>query len=96
MRGTIVVEAQHFTVCEAASVIDTGMIGLINDRDGAPANKRRNHAQIRLVAGRENEGSFFLDELGDAALKLFVHMSAAVEQARAGHRGAIFEDSTRR
>ena len=96
VSGAIVVEADHLAVGQTAAVINAGVVGLIDNSDRSAADKRGDDTEIRLITRCEDQRRFFVNKAGDTTLQFFMHMGAAVEQARAGHRSAIFEKSARR
>ena len=69
-----------------AGVADHGVAG---DRAGCRA------ADVRLVAGREDERVLGAHPLGQLALELEVHRQRAVQEARAGQAGAVASSASR-
>ncbi len=62
-------------------------IGVEIDRVLRPG-QARHHAEIGLVAGREDDAVLAAEKLGELRLKLRVHGIAAIGDARAGGAGA--------
>ena len=65
----------------------------IHEDDIARAREAGQHAQVRLITGREYQRAPAIHELGDLALELAVNGVGAVRDPRAGGPGAMFSGS---
>src|SRR2546422_168936 len=92
VAGVVVLKAYGLSVGELGAVVDAGVVRLVDNRYGALIEERGDGAEVRLVAGGEDDGRFLVQEARDAVLQLLVQVGAAVEEARAGHRCAELLD----
>src|SRR5207247_9448659 len=60
------------------------MVELVEEHHIGTADEARNHAEIGLIAGREDEARFLVEELCQLGFELFVEIEGAVEEAAAG------------
>ena len=86
--GVVVAEAYQLGARQRASVIDRGMrIGVEIDRV-LGAGQAGDHAEIGLVAGREDDAVAAPEKVGELALEREMHVIGAIGDARAGGAGA--------
>ncbi len=65
------------------------MVGGVGDHRVARPQQRAQRADVRLVAGREDDRVLGAHPLGELALEVEVQVDRAVEQPRAGEAGAV-------
>ena len=85
----VVAEGAQLGAGEQAAVEDRGVVAGVADDGVARAEDRAEHAEVRLVAGGEDDRVLGAHPLGDLALELEVQRDRPVEQARAGQAGAV-------
>jgi hypothetical protein len=73
---------------QQAAVEDRGVVARVGDDRVARREDRPERADVRLVAGREDDRVLGAHPVGELALELEVQRRRAVEQARAGQPGA--------
>ena len=88
--GHVVVAVLHGAAeAEPAAVDDAGVIERVEHGHVAAAEQARQHAEVHLEAGREDERGLAPRELREPLLELDVEVERAVEQPRARHAGAV-------
>src|SRR2546423_14988651 len=60
------------------------MIELIQEHDVREARETGDDAEVRLVAGGEDEARFLTEKLGELRLELFVQVERPIEEPAAG------------
>ena len=70
-------------------VEDRGVVGRVADHGVAGVEQRRDAADVRQVAGREDERVVGAHPVGDLLLELDVQRDRPVEEARAGQRRPV-------
>ena len=68
------------------------VLGVGEDDAVGALREQTDAAQVREEAGREDDGRFFVRELGELALEPLVKVEIAVQQARAGAARAVLVD----
>jgi hypothetical protein len=91
-RHVVVQEADHLAVRQLAAVVDRGVVGLVHEDGRVARGERGDGTEVGLVARREGETGLLAEEAGEELLEALVELGRAVEQARAGHRGAVLLD----
>ena len=74
---------------EAAAVEDRGVVAGVADHRVAGPQDGADAADVRLVAGGEDEGALGPHPFGELPLELDVQGDRAVQQPRAGQRGPV-------
>ena len=85
----VVAERAQLRPREQAAVEDRGVVAGVGDHRVAGGEDRAERADVRLVAGREDDRVVGAHPLGDLGLELEVQRRRAVEQARPGQAGAV-------
>jgi hypothetical protein len=81
---------------EAAAVDQGGVAQRVGDDRVATPDERRDDAQVRLVAGREDERRLGAEERGELLLQRLVGGEVPVDEARARRRAALVAGRARR
>ena len=71
------------------AVHDGRMVELVQEDHVAAADQTRDQAEVRLIAGREDEAGFLTEEFRQLQLELLVQIEGAVEEPAAGAPRAI-------
>ena len=85
----VVAERAQLGPRQDAAVEDRGVVAGVDDHRVARRQDRAERPDVGLVAGGEDDRVLGAHEVGDLGLELEVHLRRAVEQARAGHAGAV-------
>src|SRR3546814_19690130 len=80
----VVLEADDVGIAEIAAVVDRGMAVGVEDDVIALGAERRHHAEIGLIAGREDDGVIGAIEFLQRVLALPLALTGAVQPAAAG------------
>jgi len=89
-RHVPMVEAHGFAVGQLRAVHDGRVIELVEEHDVAPTHEAGDQAEVRLIAGREDEACFFAEELRQLGLEPAVQLQCPVEKPAAGAAGPEF------
>jgi hypothetical protein len=84
-----VAEGAEARAGELAAVEDRGVVARVADHRIAGLQDRADRAQVRLVAGGEDDHVLGPHPVGELALQLDVHRGGPVEQPRAGYAGPV-------
>src|SRR5690606_4051414 len=91
-REVAVRVAMHLAVREARAIDQRRVVELVEEEMLAPADKLRDRADARLIAGREHQRSFLAEESGELCLELVMEIERAVEQTAAGGSAAVLRE----
>ena len=80
----VVVEAMDVGVRQTAAVDDAGVVELVGEDHVPAAGQAADHTEIRLEAGREDQGRFLVTEVCELALELLVHGQRTVQESASG------------
>ena len=92
LDGSLCLKRIDLGLGQLAGVVDRGVAVGVDQQVVALADQGRDHAEIGLVAGREDHAVLLAVELGDLLLERHVLGVAAVGDARAGGAGALAAD----
>jgi len=87
-----VAKALHRAPAHHAAVHNAGVIFLVDDHVITLADDGRDRADVGLVAGREDQRGLLVHKAGQPPVKLQVQLQRAVQEAGAGHAGAVAVD----
>ena len=92
IRRIVVAEKAHVRLRENRAVHDARMRILVGDDPVARTHERRDHSDVRAVAGGEHHDRFLLLELCECRFELAVHVHRAAQDRRAGRTESVFLD----
>ena len=89
MIVVLVAESFRLAEAQAGTVLEAGMVELVQVDGVAACDEGADRAEVRLVTRTEDEGRFFPGEVGQLFLEQIVNVKVAVQEAATGVAAAV-------